>query len=525
MSKELSLQNKNSRNGFEVRKYLSSTVLLGIILIIGLALRLYDLGSESYWIDEMSTVIEGQQSITTMLASGRLDQPPAFYIPFHLWEQMLGTNEVSTRSFSVLTGIGSIILIYIIGRELFGKEVGLLSAFFMAITEFQIYYSQIARFYSFFEFMALLSFLFFILSLKSKKKIFFGFYVLASVIMVYGHTYGVFILVAQNLFFFLQIIKNRNIVTIWLISQALIGLALAPYAFPLLFGTGGIRGAVDFNIGGLSAPSFLDIFRSLYHFVMSPRYERNWAFISINYLAAATLLVVGIWVYAVQQRKKFFSIAANGWFAGLQEVPDVASKILLLISWLLCPIVLPFIASLVIGPMYQEHYTISAAPALYLLLSVGLFSMRKMVPIILSLGVLALMIGPGLGYYYATDIQEQWREVATYVNENSGSGDAIVFAPNMGIGIQQRVFNFYYQGSIQGCGLDSQLIETTAISEALKQCISGHKRFWVIIPDYSNVISDNRYKSFFLDPNQTSIHLIKESQFVNISVYLFGLTK
>jgi len=516
--------NKEFQNRPSIKKFLNPTVLLGLILLIGISLRVYDLGTESYWIDEMGTVFEGQQSIHQIITSGRLDQPPAYYFPFHFWEQFFGTSEVSTRSFSALTGIGSIVLIYLVGKELFGEIVGLLSAFFMAVTEFQLFYSQETRFYSFFEFMTLLSFLFFILALKKKKKVYFFLYVFASIIMVYGHTFGIFILVAQNLFFFIQAIKDRNGIGLWLICQALIGLALLPYLFPLLFGAGGVRGAVDLNLGASSTPSLLDPLRSLYHFVFSPRRERNWQNILFNYAAAGALLMGGTLVYAIRQGKSKFLTTGRGWFASLQEVPTLTSKTLLVSCWLLCPIVLPFVASLVIAPMYVEHYTISAAPALYLILAFGIFSIRKMVPLIVSLGVIVIIIGPSLGYYYVTSTHEEWPKVAAYVNENSGSGDVIVFAPVTDSGNQQKTFNWYYRGSLQECGLGALISDSVAWKD-LTQCVSGHERFWVIIRGTNDDVYYKRYTSLFLNPNQTVMHLIKEQQFVGISVYLFDQIK
>ena len=116
VSKEASLQNKDIQIGRGIQRYLNTTVLFGLILLLGITLRFYDLGAESYWIDEMFTVIEGHQSIFQLLASGRLDQPPAFYLPFHLWVQLFGYTEIGTRSFSALAGIGSIVLIYMVGR-------------------------------------------------------------------------------------------------------------------------------------------------------------------------------------------------------------------------------------------------------------------------------------------------------------------------------------------------------------------------------------------------------------------------
>ena len=511
------------RNARGFRNQLTPGLLLALILLIGAALRFHNLGAKSYWIDEMSTVIEGQQSPQQLFASGRLDQPPAYYLPFHLWVQIFGTAEVSTRSFSCLFGIGSIVLIYLVGLELFGKPVGLLSAFLMAVSEFQLQFSQEARFYSFFEFMTLLSFLLFIRALRSRRKSYFVLYVLASIIMVLAHTYGVFILVAQNLFFFMQARKNKNAIAGWIGCQAVIGLALLSYLFPLLFSEGGIRGAVDLNIGGLSTPTMLAPLHSIYYFVFSPRGGRSWLIILVNYSAAGAVLGAGTWIYAIRQGKRKFLSTARGWVASLQEVPDVTSKLLLVSCWLVCPIGLPFIASLVIRPMYQNHYTIGAAPALYLLLASGMLSIRKIVPLVVSFTVLAVMIGPSLGYYYVADWNAEWREAATYVNENGEAGDVIVFAPNMGIGIQQKTFYWYYRGTLQSCGLGSDLSDS-AVWVTLKTCVSGYERVWVIVSptDDSTGI---RYATFFLDPHQDFLYLMREQPFFGLSVYLFELKK
>jgi uncharacterized membrane protein len=90
----------NNKTASKIQKYFTPGVLLGLILLLGAALRFYDLGKESYWIDEMSTIIEAQQSLSRMITSGRLDQPPAFYIPFHFWIRLFGSGEMHARMFS-----------------------------------------------------------------------------------------------------------------------------------------------------------------------------------------------------------------------------------------------------------------------------------------------------------------------------------------------------------------------------------------------------------------------------------------
>jgi mannosyltransferase len=516
--------NKDERIGSRIQKYLTPAFLLGLIVLLGTALRFYDLGSESYWIDEMSTVIEGQQSIHQMITSGRLDQPPAYYLPFHFWVRFLGTSEVSTRSFSVLTGIGSIILIYLVGREMFGNKIGLLSSLLMTITEFQIYYSQEARFYAFFEFTTLLSFLFFIMVLSKKKNIYYFLYSVTSIIMIYGHPYGVLIIVSQNLFFFIKAIKNKGTIFLWLIFQALIVLAILPYLFPLLLNAGGLEGAVNLNIEGYSLPSIVSPFRSIYHFIFSPRYDRNWFSIIINYSFAGVFLVIGTWVNFIKKRdNREYDSTKEGVYES-QVLTVLHNKIILLSCWLLVPIVVPFLASYVIGPMYHDHYTISAAPALYLLLAFGIYRIRKIVPLIVALCVLAIMIIPGLSYYYRTNTKEEWREAATYVNEDYRTGDVIVFAPEGTKEIFTRSFKYYFRSPLRSCGLDNNLMEQIMISNELMRCAAEYDRLWVIIPD-DTPKSSSLFTNFFLNPNRIELHLLIEHKYVGLSVYLFKLTK
>jgi hypothetical protein len=247
-----------------------------------------------------------------------------------------------------------------------------------------------------------------------------------------------------------------------------------------------------------------------------------------NYFAAIAFLVIGIWIYANRQGKRNWMAAARGVVGDLQEVPNVARKLLLVSCWLLCPIMLPFILSWVVVPIYEFRYMIDAAPALYLLMALGMLSIRKVVPLIVSLGTLLVMVVPGLHYYYVADVKDQWKEVARYVEENSRPNDVIVF-PNdsglgtsIGIGIKHESFYWYYQGALQSCSLDIKPIDPDAILKPLMQCLSGHDRFWLISHTFDPAVND-RIKSFFLNPNQTTIHIITEQQFIDLSVYLFEL--
>ena len=439
-----------SEAGNKLRAILSPAVILMVILILGITLRFYDLGAENYWNDEMYTVIEGQQTLPQLLNAGRLDQPLAYYIPFLLWVKIFGTTEVATRSFSALAGIGCILLIYLVGRELFNKPIGLLGSLIMAISEFQITYSQTARFYCFFELMTLISFLFFILSLKKKRNIYYFLYVVSSIIMVYSLSFGVFILAAQNLYIFIKIVKYRKIIKTWIIGQGIVIIALVPYFIPLIFGEKGMEGAVVLNIGEIPAPSIFQPLSSIYRFIFPYNRFTGWTVILLSFIAAGVLLVIGAAITLIRNGKGKILSAVKSLKSGLYETPDVKENILLLCIWLLCPIVLPYLFSVIVTPIYKFYYTISAAPALYILLAFGIYSIRKVSPIIFTLALYLVMILPSLGQYYWTDVNPQWKETALYVENNSKPGDLVVIVPNGDWGdqsvIQQRIFENYYRG-------------------------------------------------------------------------------
>lgn len=518
-------QNSVWRDGFRFKKDLVPIALLVFILILGTGLRVYNLGKESYWGDEIYTILEGKQSIPQLLSSGRLDQPPAFYIPFHFWIQAFGTAEASTRSFSVLTGIGSLLLIYLIGRSLFHKNIGLISAFLLAISVFQITYSQETRFYGFFEFMVLLSYYFLIVALKSGRTLHFILYGIASIAMVYTHTYGIFVLAAQNLFFITQVKKYKGFIRAWIICQTAILISFVPYLFSLLINDSGLGGALNYQSGGtLQTPSILDPVRTIYRFVIPARGERTWNSVFISYLIAALSIVAGSSIYIARQGIRQWASNLPR-LTNLQRMRNLKNELLLLFFWLLGPIALPFIISILLTPMYTDRYIIGAAPAIYLLLAWIIFSFRKIVPIVFSLGMLVILIVPGMRYYYTIDRNQQWREAAAYVQANHLQDEIIVFAGGIGTGIEQESFNWYYQGTAPNCSLGNDLTSPSAKLTALKLCTDDYKYFWIIIrnsTDFTNPIDS--YKAFFADSRQVPAHLIKEQQFIDISVYLFRLS-
>jgi hypothetical protein len=360
--------------------------------------------------------------------------------------------------------------------------------------------------------------MFLVLAAKSRRRVHFALYVFASIFMMYSHAYGLFILLAQNLYALLRIKTYRSLIPTWITCQILILLGIIPYFWPLFTAPGGASGSIEHNIGGHAFPDIAAPVRSIYRHLFSPRRDTGWEVILALYTVAALFLFAGTWLHLRRGKQNGLVAAKASTVEELRAIPDVRGKLLLLACWLLCPVLLPFFLTFVVGPMYADHYTISAAPALYLLLSFALFSIRRIVPLAATLGALLIVIVPGLVDYYAADVHEQWRKAAAYVAENGKPGDVVVFAPNQGTGIQETTFDWYYRGALPQCEIRSAVRPERQIYEALAQCVTGYNRVWILMRDHrANV---ERLKSLFQDPARTSFHVVDRQEFAGISVFL-----
>jgi len=141
-------------------------VALLAISVLGLFLRIYHLGKESLWGDEVySFGVANNANVFGIIKVAALydNHPPFYYIILHYGGiKLFGTSEFAVRFPSLIFGVLAIPMIYLLGRRLFNEEVGLISALILAISPFNVEYSQEARMYSLLLFLALLSMYFFV---------------------------------------------------------------------------------------------------------------------------------------------------------------------------------------------------------------------------------------------------------------------------------------------------------------------------------------------------------------------------
>jgi mannosyltransferase len=485
-------------------------ILLGIIVLLSLCLRFYDLGGESYWYDEVIMLDVAQADLSSILHGGR---PPVYVVLAHYWIELFGTSEEATRSLSALVGVLCIPIIYLIGKRLFSRNVGIISAFLMAISQFQIYYSQDIRYYSLFVLMTLVSYYFFVIALRNRNIINLALYVLTTVLLFYTHTFGVFVIAAQNLYFLLRWRCHRNLAVNWIIGQAIILFAIMP---KILRSIGKVVEGKAGSMRWLPEPS-----------PWSPLITiRNFIGAGLDYPSLNTV-IIGVSFFVVATGAYILWVGKERWLAsvgdllsGFKSVMSKGNELLLLVLWITIPILLPLLLSKIFGPMYHHRYMISASPAFYFILAFLVARLGKVVPELISLGLVVIVVTPGLLEFYASPVREQWREAAEYVEDKSTIDDVIIFADG-GTSQNRRTFDWYYKGDLSKCGINMYSKDYASIDREFMKCKKDAGRFWFVVrevPYPAPYLTD-----YFLNNTKRNIKLITERRFTKITVYLFQM--
>jgi len=150
-------------------------LFLLLLIIIGFFYRLYGLSENySFWTDENHVAIFAR----AILERGKPVLENGYSTGIYQWLQywlsavsakIFGLNEFAIRFPSVIFGVLTIWAVYLLGKELFNKKVGLLSAFLTAFLKIEILWSRQARPYQALQFFYLLG-AWFIYKLTKEEK-------------------------------------------------------------------------------------------------------------------------------------------------------------------------------------------------------------------------------------------------------------------------------------------------------------------------------------------------------------------
>lgn len=109
------------------------------------------------------------------------------YLPMLLFFSILGVNDLSLVLYPLLASLGSIIVIYFIGKELFGKEAGIIAAILLALCPFDAVFASTLTIDIITSFFVALSVLLFLKGDACTGKKHILYFVLSAIVLFCGY--------------------------------------------------------------------------------------------------------------------------------------------------------------------------------------------------------------------------------------------------------------------------------------------------------------------------------------------------
>lgn len=428
-------------------------IILCLILLWGTFLRVYSLGKESLHIQEILDVGYAAEPIAkTVQLSVSVGHFPTTFIMMHYWIKLFGKSEFSVRFPSLIFGVMSIYLIFLLGKKLFNEKVGLLASYLFAVSTFNIYHSQFARLYNMLLFFTLTSFLFFYEALEKNKKLFWSAYAFFTLVSLLLSITALPIILCQLVFMILfwkhyrKYINRRKILLIFTVVLSVYSLSLSLVLFTMP--------KIDFGkiepLRYLVTPSLdaiLDIFNLFGGKLPKFKAADNIAINNFN-VTTFPVSIFGIVLFLLCILGIFscFKTAVN-----LSSEDSTKKQVMngtFLSLWIGLPIFLPYVLSFIIVPLFgPARYVLYTSCAYYILISKGIMHLKKKAQMLVMIFIV-FMSSMFLYRYYHVEKRLDWRGICSYITANLRNDEKIAFKVNnfIPISYEEHPALLYYLG-------------------------------------------------------------------------------
>jgi mannosyltransferase len=474
---------ENCKSVFFHSRY--AQILLSLT-ILGSFLRFYNLGFNSLWLDEATTLSWSKPGFSEIWEISRSTDfhPPLFHWIEHIM-LIFGQSEFVLRAAPAIFGILTIPVFYLIGKEIYDKNVGIISATLLTFSYFGIYYSQEAYSYSTVLFVFSLVILCYLLSIRTDNINWWILFGITSALAFWTHYYvfvGLGVIYLHAIITRISYLKKgiryaKNLLTAICITIL--------FTLPLLF----IVGERFFRLTGSPPTSGVlgpTLIQETFIRFSGGYSSLNWI-IAFIYLA----LMTGGFIFLYTQDK---------------------NKCLFSAMFLILPIVISVLISskMTMNP----RYLIYLLPVYFTLIALSypvifrLFPNRKLLYVMVIL--IAIINVPLLVEYYSNYTKEDWRGLAGIVESKTLDGDMVVLVPSY----MAVPFNYYYS-NLTDKTLEFGANNSTDL-ENINHLKGNNSIFYIVTGDISAMDPEGDAIAWLtektrIDTERTGIYLLKSS--------------
>jgi mannosyltransferase len=380
------------------------------MLAIGAAIRWWRIGDESYWFDELCSVLQSRYSLGGLILDLAENDvhAPLYPVLLWLWVRLFGDAEAATRSLSALVGTAAILPMYALGRTLFDRSTALNGAGLLALNAFAVFYARESRPYSLLLLAGLTTtWLLARWASQPQSRGTMWAYAVGGAALAYSHVFGLFLLLAHGVYVFGWVRELRRRFGTVALG---IGAVFAPWLPVLTWQAWRVQ--QDFWIAPLR---WTDPFRWL------------WLWSGFSHHLPILFLALAVLGSLVAAR-------------AVRRCPDAArrSRLALLGTCMLVPLLPPVAISIVGQPVFHAKSAIFILGPLLLLAAHGLRGLGSRFTIIVA-GPLALLLVGQLAFeVHLVRKKEQWRELAGLARVEAARGTVVTAE-----GVNKPYFEYY----------------------------------------------------------------------------------
>jgi mannosyltransferase len=221
-------------HSISIRRAARDPFLIGVagLVVVAAVLRFSTLALQSYYTDEAFTVWLVRQSPVNMVRGiARTEStPPLYYCVAWVWSRLFGTGEVGLRSLSALAGTATVLVAYLAGARLLSRRAGLVVAALAAVSPFMVWYSQEARSYALFTFLATLSIYLYALLRGNPRPALVAAWAFVCEASIWTHYFAVYLVATEALLLVLFVPRARRAVAAALLAIVLAAVPVAALA-------------------------------------------------------------------------------------------------------------------------------------------------------------------------------------------------------------------------------------------------------------------------------------------------------
>jgi len=396
-------------------------VAIGLLMLLAVGLSVSLFSHQSLRLDEAQSLWQSSRTPTKILDIIAQDvNLPLYVLMLHFWQVIFGNGVEITRILSLLFFLATIPAIYVLGRESYGRNIGLFGALLFTVSPFMNWYANELRTYSLLALLTVLSQIFFLRIFRVGGRASWISYVATAIIGIFTHYFFFFVLLTQGLFF---LVKRKAFVgrpiRNSIISGAILALAFAPWVAYVVK-----LGAASNTKPLLQHPTTIDLFNTYSQFLFGFQNDH------------VNTLVVSLWPVIVLLG-----------FLSLRKIRRVPSETLYFFMAASLPIVAAFVVSISFSPLYLTRYLIISLPALYLFVGWIFSTYPPRLGNVLRAGLIVVMLATLTQEVVSptTPVKEDYREASQYLNTHTDARDVVIVSAPFTI----YPVEYYYRGQAE----------------------------------------------------------------------------